>query len=214
MHAKNIENLLRQIRYYDFEYVLLLDNDVWIKHDFVSHLVSAFPDCDLFGTYFIDLPGVYEFTQQGDGISRYGLPRLVPAHLLMSRFLYDKVMEDTSILYPHYIEDPQRIIDIRQKYELDLRPDPEGRSQRPIFVDTFGEVFHKCKYEWGMKIATVPNALFDNWAHHFYSSSFNYGSWSAREKHKARLDEIEAVFNREFPFGLSSLNITGVSLGY
>ena len=51
MHSKNIENLFKNIKYYDFDYVVILDNDLYIKSDFISLLTNNEIKYDLIYSY-------------------------------------------------------------------------------------------------------------------------------------------------------------------
>jgi hypothetical protein len=194
MHAKNIESLFQQIKYYRFDYVLILDNDVQVKADFLTELVTRFPEADLLGTYFREPEVAEEFTNGRDHETMLSIPRVAPWHLLLSRRLYAKIMENPSVLYPVIIRD-EGLRRERQRLhgvEKDL----------PIFSDTFGEVLHHCKQDWDMKLGIVSNAEFSQWAHHFFCSSLNYGRWALGEQMPAHLARIKEIYDTEFPNGL------------
>lgn len=190
MHARQIEFLFRQIRYHDFDYILLLDNDVFVKQDFVSALDLLTSQPDLIGTLFDDLDRGREGVQP-DGARVHYLPKISPWHVLISRRLYMKIIEDFSVLYP-------------QVTTADTRPDLQriyNVTTNNIFVDTLAEVLHRCRFMWEMRIQTVPTAVFESWAHHFFFSSFNYGQITGQ----SREAEIRETYTREFPYGISTL---------
>ena len=192
-HAKNLECLFHQIKYYSFDYVLIMDNDVHVKADFVTELITRFPDADLIGTYFRNSSDTEVFTRD-DRQTMLSLPRVAPWHALLSRKLYNKIMEDLSVLYPIEIWDAEAI-KVRQKfYGID--------KNLPIFSDTFGEVLYHCNFDWDMKLGLVSNSQFEEWAHHFFCSSMNYGDWALGEQMPANLAKIKHVYDTEFPNGL------------
>ena len=192
MHAKNLESLFQQIKYYSFDYVLVLDNDVHVKADFITELITRFPDSDLIGTYFGE--GVEEFTRISDEKTLISFPRVAPWHLLMSRKLYNKIMEDSSVIYPVEIWDEEAIKERQGSYGIE--------RNLPIFSDTFGEVLHHCRSDWNMKIGVVSSTQFEKWAHHFFFSSMSYGAWALDKDMPAHLEEIKKVYDTEFPNGL------------
>jgi hypothetical protein len=195
MHAKNLESLFQQIRYYNFDYVLVMDTDVQVKADFVTELITRFPQADLLGTYFGEPGGIEEFTTYADNETLYSFPRIAPWHMLLSRRLYTKIMEDTSVIYPVIIRD-EGMKRERQKY-YDLEKD------LPIFSDTFGEVLHHCLFDWDMKTGVVSKDEFSQWAHHFFCSSMNYGGWVLGDKLPDHLAAIKEAYDAEFPGGLT-----------
>jgi len=143
--------------------------------------------------------GAREFTHIGDGESLYSLPRIAPWHLLLSRKLYELIMEDPSMIYPK---------EIREEGEKHKRQKIYGVDKdMPLFLDTFGEITHNCRFVWDdmIKIGTVPNVEFEKWAHHFFSSSLNYGEWSLHEQHGPHLESIKRIYETEFPDVLKAL---------
>jgi hypothetical protein len=148
MHAKNLENLLENVKYFDFDYLVILDNDVYVKGDFVGDLLSRFPNCDLFGAYFDDKKDEsLVISEHGDKI--IFAPKISVWNLMISRKLFDTIISDTSIIYPQY---------------------KDG-----IFYDTFALVLKKST-EWGIKVGTIPTSEMSKMVQHFFFSSFNYGS--------------------------------------
>jgi hypothetical protein len=96
-------------------------------------------------------------------------------------------------MYPVIIRDDV-IINERQKLY--------GKDKNiPIFSDTFGEVLHHCRFGWDMKLGIVTKLEFEQWAHHFFCSSMNYGVWSLGEQMPGHLARIKEVYDTEFPNG-------------
>jgi hypothetical protein len=192
MHVKNLESLFQQIKYYSFDYVLVMDNDVHVKADFVTELINRFPDADLLGTYFREPYGAEEFTRM-DGETLLSVPRVAPWHMILSRKLYNKIMENPSIICAVDIRDEEIIKERQGLYK--------SYKNLPIFSDTFGEVLHHCKFEWDMKLGIVTKLEFEQWAHHFFCSSMNYGVWSLGGEMPGHLARIKEVYDTEFPGG-------------
>jgi hypothetical protein len=195
MHAKNLESLFQQIKYYNFDYVLVLDNDVHVKADFITEMITRFPDADLLGTYFREPECAEAFTNGRDKEIMLSLPRVAPWHMILSRKLYNKIMEKSSIMYPLVIRDKLIIKERQRLYGAE--------EDMPIFSDTFGEVLHHCKFDWNMKLGIVSNIEFSQWAHHFFCSSMNYGSWVLGQEMPAHVAKIKEAYDTEFPNGLN-----------
>lgn len=192
MHAKNITNLLKQVQYYDFDYLLLLDNDVYVKVDFVTTLLSRFPKADLIGAYFEDSPNARKFTK-ADGQQEWAMPKMTVWHLLISNRLYRQILKQPNLVYPKELFD-----DSRKSYLsiYDLKED------LPVFIDTMSDALHFCRFvdkSFNVGAVTIPE--FEELAHHYYHSSFNYGSWS-HTGHGAHVKAIIDTYHKEFPNGL------------
>lgn len=199
MHAINVSNLLKQIKYYDFDYVLLLDNDVHVKADFITELTNRFQKADLIGAFFDGREGIIPFNLSGTGERQYMLPKIAVWHVLFSRRLYERIMKDPQIIFPREMRDSEDGKGRRlylSKYEM--------AEDLPLFVDTFADVLHHCRHVWDdMGLATVSYKEFEQWARHFFTSSFNYGWWAIKDKHGTHVSEIVEIYNREFPKGLT-----------
>jgi hypothetical protein len=199
MHATNIHNLLKQIKHYEFDHVLLLDNDVHVKADFITELTTRFPKADLIGSFFDGRDEIIPFNLSGTGEKQYMLPKIAVWHVLFSRRLYDRIMENPSIIYPREMRDD--VAGTGRNAYLNIH---KATENLPLFVDTFADVLHHCRHVWkDMQVATVPYTEFDQWAHHFFTSSFNYGWWAIKDKHGTHVSEIVEIYNREFPKGLT-----------
>ena len=198
MHAKNLENLLHQIKFYEFDYVLVLDNDVFVKDNFIDQLLHQFSGADLIGAYFDDKPEPSVFNHANDNETLFALPKISVWHVLLSRRLYERILDDTSILYPREERDLAAIQRYMDCYPLTRKETP---LNYPVFIDTFSDVLHHAQHNWEMKVATVPTQDMAQYALHFYASSFNYGGWAVghKETFDARLQMIKELCEREFP---------------
>jgi hypothetical protein len=197
MHSKNLENLLHHVRYYDFDYVLVLDHDLMFKEDLVTKLVEAYPDADLLGALFDDTMEMKGFRHSGDGVEMQRMPRMTPWCLLLSRKLYDTLLKDLTVIRPMEDHWESGIKKIAEMY---------GSSMKmPVFGDTFARVLHLCLHEWKMRLGVATVAKMEEWVHHFFGGSLNYGQWALREKYVPHLGTIEQAYKTTFPNGIKKL---------
>lgn len=194
MHAKNLENLLRQARFAVFDQVVILDHDLFIKKDFITPLNEQCPDADLIGCLFEDRAGLKPYdTEHGEKV--YSAPKVSVWHSILSRRLYEEILKDPGAIYPKILYREAR------KSYLDAYRPPEDR---PIFVDTFAEIYHRVAYgNAGWKAGIVETCEFQPKVDHFYNSSFNYGSRTRGQDYSEHVKAITEIFRREFPEGIS-----------
>ena len=199
MHAKNIENLFKNIRNYEFDYLVILDNDMYIKSDFISLLTKNEKKYDMIYSYFNkNVHTIYnERTDTGyNGIIQF-MPRLSVWNTIISRKLYDKIIEDTSILYPEKIEDKQRILEYKQYI-------PDINEEYPILFDTLAKVNFYANNIWNdINTQEIEDDKMKDMIKHFFGSSFNYG---IQINHNTQGELIVSeIYNTEFPNGLKKL---------
>lgn len=193
MHAKNLENLLRHAAYYDFDRLVILDHDLFVKRPFVSECLLRFPEADLVGSAFDDLTELREFKTE-NGQFLYALPKISVWHVILTRKLFDKIMADPRVIYPRMLSDEER---------MRYFPFYETPKDLPVFVDTFADVFHKTRFIWDLKHELVPTPEFDAWVQHYSGSSFNYGfRILGSERYNGRMVASQDLFKKEFPYGL------------
>lgn len=194
MHAKSLENLIHHAAYYQFDRLVILDHDLHIKGPFVSECLKRYPDADIVGAAFEDASELREFLT-GYGQMLYALPKISIWHVVLTRRAFDKIMEDPRVVYPRILEGDDRV-----QYGSPYKADKDF----PIFVDTFADVFHRCRYHWGLSHGLVESAQFDQWVKHYSGSSFNYGSrLLGIERYTGRMQESLDLFQKEFPEGLA-----------
>jgi hypothetical protein len=196
MHAKNLENLFRQIRYSDFDYLVMLDHDLYVKNDFVTPLLEMFPKADLVGALFENTQDLRPYeTAHAEKV--YRAPKFSVWHGLISRRLYRKILNSPKMIYPRLLSGNSA-----EPYLDAYRP----KEERPIFVDTFAEVYHEVTQgRDGFVAGLVPSEWFNDRVQHFYNSSFNYGSWTRGDSYPAHIRAIADIWKREFPDGLQAL---------
>jgi hypothetical protein len=193
MHAKHLVNLFKNVYFSEFDYLLILDNDLLVKHDFVTECLKRYPEADLFGSYFADRNDLNEITREKDGLPIYVLPKLSGWHVMLSRKLFLTMATDYGCVYPSFMEG-----DVAKPY-LDTYKPPKTL---PIFSDVMGLFFHMALHRWKVPFGSVPTADFANWVHHFSESSFNFGERSLKNDYRPKIREIAAQYAAEFPKGL------------
>lgn len=193
MHAKNLANLFKQAKYGDFDRIIVLDQDLFIKKDFITPLLRRFPDADLIGSLFEDRPGLKPY-ETAHGEKLYSVPKISVWHTILSRRLYDEIVEIPWMIYPKVLHGADR------KTYLDVHRPAEDR---PLFVDTLAEVYHRVAHGQGMKAGIISAGELQASIDHFYNSSFNYGYWSKGDFYPEHIHKIIELWWREFPKGLS-----------
>jgi hypothetical protein len=164
MHCKNLENLLKNVRYYDFDYVLILDNDLYFKKDFVTEILTRYPDFDMIGSHFDDREENQTY------IDNYGnpiifSPKISVWNMMISRKLYEFILQDTSVIYPQIVDG--------------------------VFYDSFAYV-EKIATNFSKKI--VPTGEMGQLVEHFFGSSFNYGIIMNKNNHERPQKIYESEF--------------------
>ncbi len=197
MHSKNMENLFKNIRYYDFDYVVILDNDLYIKSDFISLLTNNKVDNDLIFNYFVK--DVNTITNERRPTGEYTstvqfAPKIACWNLMISRKLYNKIMEDPTIIYPDRVTD-QSQIDFYKSYI------PQFDGTYPIVFDTLSKVLFYSQYIWkDIKTLEVGINEMSEMIKHFFCSSFNYGIGIVNNTEGE--SNVTNIYNSEFPNGL------------
>jgi hypothetical protein len=165
MHCKNLENLFKNVRYYDFDYVLVLDNDLYFKKDFISELLTQYPNSDIIGSHFDDREeNQTTIDNYGNSITFY--PKISVWNMMISRRLYDFILSDTSIIYPQF---------------------KDG-----LFYDSFAFV-EKVATEFSKGI--IKTNEINELVEHFFGSSFNYGVIMNKTNHDRPKMIYEKEFN-------------------
>lgn len=166
MHGKNLENLFNQVKYFDFDLLLVLDNDLHIKEDFVSkyfdgeHLVgSLFDDCDQVKTVIDTYGNPIEF-----------MPKLSVWNIMISREMYNFIMRNPQFVSPEVVSGVQVNIN----------------TPNPVLFDTFAKVYLLAK-QWNHPMKIIPTAELSDSITHFFGSSFNYGARFRNDEDRKRL---------------------------
>ncbi len=197
MHSKNMENLFKNIRYYDFDYVVILDNDLYIKSDFISLLTNNEIEHDLIYNYFVKDVNTINNERKPTGeytATVQFAPKIACWNLMISRKLYDRIMEDTTIIYPDRVTD-QSQIDFYKSYISQFD------GSYPIVFDTLSKVLFYSQYIWkDIKTLEVGINEMSEMIKHFFCSSFNYGIGIVNNTEGE--GNVTNIYNSEFPNGL------------
>lgn len=197
MHSKNIENLFKNIKYYDFDYLVILDNDVYIKSDFISLLTNNEITHDLIFNFFDKNVKTIDNERRPTGEYNATVqfaPKIACWNLMISRKLYNKIMEDTSIIYPDRVIDQSKI-DYYKSYI------PQIDSSYPIVFDTLSKVLFNSLYIWeDIKTLEVDTNDMSEMIRHFFCSSFNYGIGILNNTQGE--GNVSKLYNSEFPKGI------------
>jgi hypothetical protein len=196
MHAKNLENILKHIRFYDFEYLLLLDNDLLIKRDFISELLEKYPGSDLIGHYFVDQTTHNTVNELMAGETIQMMPKCSVWCTLISRKLFDRIVTDPSLIYPERVDDYDRKVNLTNLH-------PTLNPELPVIFDTFSKILLIEDEGWNFKMLSENEVMGDTY--HFTASSFNYGGRQGGIDRK--LDLAWEMYRKVFPEGLSPLKI-------
>ena len=165
MHCKNLENLLKNIRYYDFDYVLILDNDLYFKKDFVTEITTRYSNFDMIGSHFDDREeNVTVIDDYGNPVTFS--PKISVWNMMISRKLYEFIIQDTSIIYPQFVDG--------------------------IFYDSFARV-EKEAFDFSKKI--VGTSELEELVEHFFGGSFNYGIIMNKKTHERPLEIYKREFS-------------------
>jgi len=154
MHGKNLENLFNQVKYFDFDILLVLDNDLHFHDDFVS---KYYNDEELLGSLFDDNDQIKTV------IDSYGnpiefMPKLSVWNIIVSRSMYDFIMKLPEMVKPEVVNANQVGLE----------------TTNPVLFDTFAKVYFLAT-QWKHNIKILPTKELSNSITHFFGSSFNYG---------------------------------------
>lgn len=198
MHSKNMENLFKNIRYYDFDYVVILDNDLYIKSDFISLLTNNEANHDLIFNYFMKDVKLVDSERRPTGEYSATVefaPKIACWNVMMSRKLYDRIMQDSTIIYPERVTDEKMI----QYYKYHIS---QLSGKNPIVFDTLSKVLFNSLYIWD-DISTLEIGAdeMSDMIKHFFCSSFNYGIGILSNIEGE--GKVEKIYNAEFPNGIN-----------
>jgi hypothetical protein len=196
MHCKNVLNLLRNCRYYDFDYALHLDNDLHITGDFSPAIGDKGVDLayEFFGGDSVRLVTTERTATGYNGRMQFA-PKPAAWHLAFSRRLFDRMLQDPSCFSPQVVSDDAMLSELSRIYPL-----PEKGT--PVMFDTFAMLLHKCRHLWPDVKAVDVGDRFSSRIRHFFLSSFNYGM-QINHNPDGHL-EPALIYAEEFPTGISA----------
>lgn len=195
MHCINLSNLIKNTQYYNFDWVLHLDNDLLIKEDFLTGLAQSKADFifDYFEGKDIIRKVDNERTDTGFNGRLQFASKVTAWNLMFSRKIFDRMLAYPDTFWAEKIDDPSIIA----KYKEFI---PELELDRPLMFDTFCKLLFYCKYIWNDVEVFHTDGLMSNKIHHFFHSSFNYGVQicNNREGHNV----AHKIWTVEYPDGL------------
>jgi hypothetical protein len=196
MHSKNLENILKNVKYYDFEYLLLLDNDLLIQRDFITEILDKYDGADLIGHYFCDNASPNTVAENFAGEVIQMLPKCSVWCTLISRDLFNRILKEPDLLYAERVDDYHRKIHIQEFYPM---IDP----QLPVVFDTFSKILLIEKEGWRFIIKPESEIMRDTY--HFMGSSFNYGLRQGGIDTK--VEKAWEMYKAKYPEGLKNFKI-------
>jgi hypothetical protein len=207
MHATNLANLIKQTQYYDFDYLLILDNDVYVRQDLTA---LAQDGADIITALFNDRSAPWAFSQV-DGAQRYALPKPTVWHMLLSKRAVSFLAANPTCMFPAEYAggDGSTRVALADCYGL--------QESYPIFCDTMSGFLHLCRmptstgWPTGLRLQIVPSSTLAGYAEHRFVSSFNYGSHTLPATYAQRIADMIETFDAEFPDGLRGLRGAGSS---
>jgi len=172
MHSVNLQNIFKNVQYYDFDYLVILDNDVYVKKEFIHSLINKYPTTDLIGTFFNDNVNQTAVTTMNGEIHNFA-PKLSVWNMIISKKLFNKIIKQSSIIEPAIINN--------------------------VVYDTFARILYLIKTEWlDIKLGILSTKEMEEYIQHFFTSSFNYGI----TKNKGSIDLPLQIYNQTFPNGV------------
>lgn len=196
MHCINLMNLLKNCQYYDFDYAIHLDNDVWIKDDFITSLIRDGDDLifDFFNNENIIRKVTNERTDTGyDGRVQFA-PKITAWNLIFSRKIFDRMLTDINVFYPEKVIDSDQI-----RWYKQFMPDLD--EDVPVMFDTFSKLYFLSEHVWKDVNLRSSDGEFTKMIHHFFFSSFNYGVQISNNQDGVR--KVEEIWNTEFRNGFN-----------
>lgn len=180
MHSLNLINLINHVKHYQFDYLAILDNDLDIKGDLFSDLLSDDPDlvCALLN----DKHEPIDVTESGSGDEVKFMPKMSIWHTIMSRKLFDHLANKPKLLKPHKVGN--------------------------IVYDTSARFYDSIKNNQDFKIKVLKEDHFKEYVHHFTCSSFNYGWWAHErdyKKYSRNVASIKDKYEEAFPEGIREI---------
>lgn len=202
MHCKNMQNLFKNVQYYDFDYLLVLDNDMYIKGDFISQLTENNTEFDFIFDFYENKNEIRTVTTERGPDGLYNLttqfaPKIAGWNILISKKLFNKIMDDISVIYPEKIINTDVISYYKTYY-------PEINISNPLLFDTYALLMHKCLYEWSEINVKCTGGKYEYFIDHFFCSSFNYGIQIIGNT--SGENNVKKIYELEFPNGLKNFS--------
>jgi len=191
MHAKNICNILSSAKYFEWDYLLITDQDVFYNHIPIHQIIDN--NVDFYTGVFDNKDKPWSSTTIRNKIEMAVMPKPTAHHMILSREAFELCTEDN--VYPEVITGDENnwYYDMYNQVAPDL----------PVFYDTFSKMYHNIRYRTRLN---VQIGGFDG-AVHYGKCSFNYGRWTVADKYDEYIKIIEGIYQNHFPDGLEYLKV-------
>lgn len=168
-HAHCLRRLMDHCRHISCTHVAFLDHDLEFKDDFIGW--SLRQDADWVVTLFGDRTKMLILN------NTYWPPKPSIWHMVVSRKLFDKIMEDTAVVAPEMFGN--------------------------LVYDTAAKMFEYATLSWGMNVKVFPNKDFEEHVRHLWSLSFQYGP--VVRGYPEKLTDLKRRYAERFPNGIGHL---------
>jgi hypothetical protein len=197
MHAKNLVNLVKHVKHTEFDYLVILDQDLFFRTDVISESIAKFPKAQLIGSLFEDKDRPWSSTTILDSRNILIMPKMSIWHLILSRDGFETMLPRLDEVSPIEVFHPPTVTDMLSPYGI--------IPNTSIFYDTFARIFHYMKFN-DKEIGILKSDQFKNGVEHFYRSSFNYGQRNLGvDGYVEHIEKINTIYRSEFPRGLTDL---------
>lgn len=189
MHAKNIYNVFQALKYFEWDYILITDQDVFYKSIPIDHIIDN--SIDFYTDIFDAKEQPWTTTNVRDKAKILVMPKPSACHMILSRKAFTYC--DEHNVFPEETTNGE----VNGWY---LRMYGDLSTKLPVFYDTFSKMYHNIRYG-----STLKTEIGSFNATHFSKCSFNYGAWTVADKYWDYISRIEKIYNDNFPNGLAWL---------
>lgn len=178
MHCVNMSNLIREANVFDPDYVAIFDHDLVFHKDFVKWAIESYPDADLVGSLMNDRTETRHFDDAGRWAPKFSI-----WHLLMSRRMFQKIVEDVQVIFPF------------------------GNTESgTVKYDSFARAYELAKGPWKMNVKALKESEISLAVRHIWSMSLNFGHVGTDGKgYQKKVADVEAEYDVMFPNGITHL---------
>lgn len=178
MHARSLQEMMREASKRDYTHVAILDHDLIFKDDLVGWMLREKPGVDMVCSM---LGGRLENEEIriGTGQSFIFAPKPSAWHTMVSRRMFDAMVEHPDLVEPGLVDD--------------------------VVYDTLAMAYHSIPV-LGMTVRVCSEAEMAQHVEHVWSMSLNYGvCLSGGDQYVVRLARFEKEYSERFPEGILGL---------
>ena len=180
LHANCLRAIFSHCQDIPFTHVAVLDHDLEFKQDFIKWAMDQ--NADWVGNLFRDRKDLLRLAPHSiAGANKpesWWAPKCSVWNCLLSRRLYDRIMEDSSVLMP-------------------------ALAFKNLVYDTMAKMFELMTCDWGMDVRIHKEADIEAVVKHLWSLSFDFGP--NVEGHYEGLRKLVEDYNKRFPNGIRHL---------